>query len=128
MYEPHILAVMVNQEVTISNSDTTSHNIHPLPKVNQEWNTSQPPGSPAMKKSFPREEIGLAVKCNVHPWMKSYVHVMSHGFFAVTGADGTFSIKGLPPGDYTIGVWHEKYGETEMKVKAGTKADITLKG
>ena len=75
MYEPHVLAVMTNQDIEVANDDPTNHNIHPLPKVNREWNESQPPGGEAKKKSFPREEDTppIAVKCNVHPWMRAYI-------------------------------------------------------
>src|SRR4051812_536072 len=110
MYEPHVVAAMVGQPVAMKNSDGTNHNIHPMPQVNAEWNESQPPGSPVRQQSFPRPEIMIPVKCNIHPWMRSYVNVVSHPFFAVTGDDGTFTIKGLPPGTYTIELVHEKYG------------------
>ena len=132
MYVPHVLAVMVGQEIEITNSDPTNHNIHPLPKVNREWNESQSPGSEPKRKSFPREEIMMPVKCNVHPWMRTYINVVSHPFFAVSGDDGSFTIKGLPPGEYTLEAVHEKLGTQEFKVKVGAKetgkADFTFKG
>ncbi len=121
VYSPHVIAVMANQNIEVTNSDPTNHNIHPLPKTNREWNESQPPNGEAKMKQFPREEIMIPVKCNVHPWMRSYVSVVGHPFFAVTGDDGSFSIKGLPPGDYTIEAVHEKYGAKEMKVTVGAK-------
>ncbi len=69
-----------------------------------------------MTRSFPREEIAIPIKCNIHPWMKSYIAVVSHPYFAVTGDDGTFALNDLPPGDYTIEVWHEKYGTQEQQI------------
>jgi plastocyanin len=134
MYSPHVVAVMAGQNIEVKNSDQTNHNIHPLPKVNQEWNESQPPGSEPKLKSFAREEILVPVKCNIHPWMRSYIAVMNHPFFAVTGDDGTYTIKGLPPGTYTITVWHEKLAPTGMdqQITVGAKEsktqDFTLKG
>src|SRR5579859_1367353 len=134
MYEPHVLAVMANQEIEVANDDPTNHNIHPLPKVNREWNESQPPGSEAKKKTFPREEDDppIAVKCNIHPWMRAYIAVINNPFFAVTGDDGSFTIKGLPPGTYTIQAWHEKYGKQDMQVTVAPKesktADFSFKG
>jgi plastocyanin len=132
LYSPHVIGVMVNQDIEITNSDPTNHNIHPLPKANREWNESQPPGGEAKIKQFPREELAIPVKCNVHPWMRSYIHVMSHPYFGITGDTGTFSIKNLPPGEYTLEAWHEKYGVQEVKVKVGPKeegkADFTFKG
>lgn len=131
-YHPHVLGVMAGQKFQITNDDPTNHNVHPLPSSNREWNQSQPPGSPPIEQEFARPEIMIPVKCNVHPWMKAYVGVVKNPFYAVTGTDGTFTLKGLPPGDYTIEAWQEKYGTQEMKVTVGpseTKtADFTYKG
>jgi len=120
-YHPHVLGVMAGQTVQIKNSDPTTHNIHPTPKDNREWNESQPPSSPAIEKNFAREEIMLPVKCNQHPWMKMYVNVVKSPFFAVTGKDGKYEIKGLPPGDYTLAFVHEKLGEQDQKVTVAAK-------
>lgn len=119
VYHPHVLGLTVGQKLRIKNSDPTNHNIHPMPAENREWNTSMPPGAADMMQEFPRPEVMIPVKCNVHPWMKSYLGVLRHPFFAVTGADGSFEIKGLPPGDYTIEVWQEKYGTMQQKVTVG---------
>jgi Carboxypeptidase regulatory-like domain len=116
IYQPHVLALQVNQPLEVVNTDPLTHNVHPLPTVNREWNKSQTPGSPAIDYKFPRQEIMLPVKCNIHPWMRSYISVVDHPFFAVTKADGTFEIKGLPPGTYTIEAKHESLGEKEMSV------------
>jgi Carboxypeptidase regulatory-like domain len=120
-YKPHVIAVMMNQPISIVNSDQTTHNIHPTPANNRDWNKSQGPGADKITDSFAREEIAIPVKCNVHSWMKSYIGVMKNPFFKVTGADGTFEITGLPPGDYTIAAWQEKYGSTEQKITVGAK-------
>jgi Carboxypeptidase regulatory-like domain len=132
MYKPHMIGVMAGQNIDIKSSDPTSHNIHPQPTINQEWNESQPPGSEDKMKTFARQEVMIPVKCNVHPWMRSYIGVVAHPFFAVTGDDGTFTLKGLPPGTYTIQVWHEKYGTQEQQVTVGAKesktVDFTVKG
>jgi plastocyanin len=132
VYHPHVLALMVGQEFRVKNSDPTNHNVHPLPSQNREWNQSQPPGAADLVEQFPRPEVTIPVKCNVHPWMKAYIGVQRHPFHAVTGEDGTFSITGLPPGDYTIEAWHEKYPAQSMKVTVGAKesktADFSFKG
>jgi len=125
-YHPHVLGVMAGQTVKIANSDPTTHNIHPTPKDNREWNESQAPQAPALEKSFAREEIMLPVKCNQHPWMKMYVSVTKSPFYAVTGADGKFEIKGLPPGDYTLAFVHEKLGEQDQKVTLAAKDSKTV--
>jgi len=130
-YHPHVLGVMVNQTIKIVNSDPTTHNIHPTPKNNRDWNESQPPQSAPLEKTFAREEIMLPVQCNQHPWMHMFVNVTKIPFFAVTGPDGKFEIKGLPPGDYTIAFVHEKLGEQDVKVTLAAKdaksVDATFK-
>ncbi|MGC2195192.1 MAG: hypothetical protein WA628_11005 [Terriglobales bacterium] len=120
-YHPHVLGVMAGQTVEIKNDDPTTHNIHPTPKDNREWNESQPPQAAPIEKNFAREEIMLPVKCNQHPWMKMYVNVVKSPFYAVTDKDGKYEIKGLPPGDYTIAFVHEKLGEQDQKVTVGPK-------
>lgn len=120
-YHPHVLGVMTGQTLKVVNSDPTTHNIHPTPKDNREWNESQPPQSAALEKTFAREEIMLPVKCNQHPWMKMYVNVVKSPFYAVTGPDGKFEIKGLPPGDYTLAFVQEKLGEQDEKVTLAAK-------
>ena len=125
-YHPHVLGVMTGQTVQIKNDDPTTHNIHPTPKDNREWNESQPPQSAPIEKTFAREEIMLPVKCNQHPWMKMYINVVKSPFYAVTGSDGKYEIKGLPPGDYTIAFVHEKLGEQDQKVTVGAKESKTV--
>ncbi len=125
-YHPHVLGVMTGQTVQIKNSDPTTHNIHPTPKDNREWNESQPPSAPAIEKSFAREEIMLPVKCNQHPWMKMYINVVKNPFFAVTDKSGKYEIKGLPPGDYTIAFVQEKLGEQTQKVTVAAKESKTV--
>lgn len=114
-YSPHVLAVQTNQEVEVRNEDRTTHNIHPLPKANREWNKAQPPGAPPLTEKFAREEF-IPVKCNIHPWMHSYVAVLKSSRFAVTGKGGAFTLNDLPPGKYTITAWHEVYGTQTQEV------------
>jgi len=124
-YVPHVVGVMAGQTVEIRNSDKTTHNIHPSPKDNKEWNESQAPGAAPLEKQFARQEVLVPVKCNQHPWMKMYLGVVKHPYFAVTDKDGKFTIKDLPPGDYTVAAVHEKFGEQTMKVKVEPKKDVT---
>src|SRR5579863_6208104 len=125
-YHPHVLGVMAGQTIKIVNGDPTTHNIHPTPKDNREWNESQAPQAAPLEKTFAREEIMLPVKCNQHPWMRMFVNVVKNPFYTVTGPDGKFEIKGLPPGDYTIAFVQEKYGEQDEKVTLAAKDSKTI--
>jgi plastocyanin len=115
MYEPHVMAIRANQPLEVVNEDKTSHNIHPTPANNREWNKAEPPGSKT-EEAFAREEIAIPVKCNLHPWMRGYVAVFKHPYFAVTGKGGGFDLSNLPPGTYTIKAWHEKLGTSTQTV------------
>jgi plastocyanin len=125
-YHPHVLGLMTGQNVQIKNDDQTTHNIHPTPKDNREWNESQPPSAAPIEKSFARDEIMLPVKCNQHPWMKMYINVVKSPFYAVTDKSGKYEIKGLPPGTYTIAFVQEKLGEQTQQVTVGPKDSKTV--
>src|SRR5258707_4710744 len=114
-YLPHVLAMHVNQELKIVNADQTSHNIHPLAKVNREWNKSQPPGTPPIMEKYDKPEF-IAVKCNVHPWMHGTFAVLKNSHYAISKEDGGFSLPNLPAGKYTVSAWHESYGEQTQEV------------
>lgn len=115
VYVPHVIALQANQKLDVVNDDLTTHNIHPSPVNNREWNTTQPHGVP-IEQTFARQEVAIPVKCNIHPWMKGYIAVFKHPYFAVTGKDGHFEVKDLPPGTYTINAWQEKLGTKSQKV------------
>ncbi|MGH9883538.1 MAG: carboxypeptidase regulatory-like domain-containing protein [Pyrinomonadaceae bacterium] len=132
-YRPHVLGVQTNQKLKITNSDPTQHNIHPTPKFNPEWNQTQPNGAAPIEKSFARAEILIPVKCNQHPWMKAYIGVLKHPYFAVSGEDGSFTIKNVPPGAYTVVAWKEggaagteKTMQVTVPAKGSAKADFTF--
>ena len=109
-YTPHVFGVRVGQKIEIINSDPTLHNIHATPKANSEFNTGQPMQGMKTEHTFTAKEVMVPFKCDVHGWMNAYVGVLDHPFFAVTGEDGKFTLKGLPPGTYTVEAWHEKLG------------------
>ena len=127
-YHPHIVGVQVGQPITIRNSDDTLHNIHPRPTVNSEFNVGQARKGMEATKSFDKEEVMIPVGCDVHPWMRSYISVLNHPFFAVSGDDGTYEIKNVPAGEYEVEVFHEKLKTQTQKVtvKAGEAAKVDL--
>ncbi len=115
-YHPHVFGLQTGQEFTVRNSDSSLHNIHATPSVNEQFNQSQPFEGMEMTKSFSKAEVMVPFKCDVHSWMSAYVGVVDHPYFAVTGADGSFSIDGIPPGTYTVEAWHEKFGTRTSEV------------
>ena len=132
MYVPHVLAMDVDQKFKVTTSDQTTHNIHPLPdalKGNIPWNKSQPPGAPPIETSWKTEEM-IPVKCNIHPWMHGYFAVVK-GPYAVTDDNGSYTIKNVPAGSYTVTALQEEYGTETQKVAvaagAPAKADFTFK-
>ncbi len=114
-YAPHVLAFQVNQPLEVVNDDQTSHNIHPLAKINREWNKSQPPGTPPIMEKYDKPEF-IPVKCNVHPWMHGEFAVLKNSHYSISSGDGEFKLPNLPPGKYTITAWHESYGEQTQDV------------
>ena len=115
-YHPHVLGIRAGQTLQLRNSDGLLHNVHALPQVNQEFNIAMPAERKEAEHTFDQAEGVFHVKCDVHPWMTAYVGVLKHPFFAVSGADGKFSIANLPAGTYTIEAWHEKLGTQTQQV------------
>lgn len=132
VYEPYVASVQTGQTISVSNSDPVLHNVHPTPKPgtgNKEANKAQLPKGPVLNFAFPDAEMFLRFKCDVHPWMFSYVSVFDHPYHATTDKDGNFTIAGVPEGKYTLVVDHRKAGtvEKEIEVKAdGAKVDASL--
>jgi plastocyanin len=132
-YIPHVSAVQVGQPIQIKNSDATLHNVHAMPEVNSQFNEGQPVQGMVSTKTFDKVETKpFRIKCDVHGWMKSYMAVLPHGYHNVSQMNGTFSIGNLPPGNYELVAWHEKYGEQTQQVTVGAKEQkqvtFTFKG
>lgn len=128
-FVPRVIALRKGQTLRVKNADPVSHNIHPQPQNNREWNQQQSPGAPDLERRFGFPEVMIPVKCNVHAWMRSNVAVMEHPYFDVTDGLGGFRLVGLPPGKYVVAVWHEKLGELtqalELTGKSEPKLDFT---
>ena len=131
-FRPRVLGIQTNQILQVTNSDPVTHNIHPMAQTNREWNHSQGAGDAPLVRKFIKPEIMIPVKCNIHHWMRAYIGVVDYPFFAVSKQDGSFTIAGLPPGRYTIGLWHESLGTQEQDVTVlpheNTIANVTFKG
>jgi plastocyanin len=120
-YHPHVFGMRVGQPLEIVNSDPTLHNIHAMPKANQEFNNGQPIQGMKMTHTFTAKEVMVPFKCDVHGWMNAYVGVLDHPYYAVTKEDGKFELKDLPAGTYTIEAWHEKLGTQTSSVTIAAK-------
>ncbi len=121
-YIPHVVALDAGQHMKVVNSDSTSHNIHPQPTKNAEWNKSQPPGSAPFDVTWANEEIAVPVKCNIHPWMHGYIAVVK-GPYGVSDDSGAFTLSNVAPGSYTLTAWQETYGtQTQQVTVAAGKA------
>jgi plastocyanin len=121
-YTPHVSGIQVGQKLDIRNDDDTLHNVHALPAVNSQFNEGQPVKGMVATKTLDKPEMTpFKIKCDVHGWMKSYMAVMPHPFYAVSAMNGQFTIPNLPPGTYTLVAWHEKYGQQEQSITVGPK-------
>jgi plastocyanin len=120
-YIPHVVGVRVGQPLQIVNDDSTMHNVHGLPETNQEFNFGQPVAGMKNVVTFTAPEVMIPFKCDVHSWMHAYIGVVNNPYFAVTGGGGTFELKDVPPGTYTIEAWHEKLGHSTQTVTLGNK-------
>lgn len=131
-FEPRVLGIQVGQPFEVTNSDPVTHNIHPRAHVNREWNQSQAEGTPPLERKFSQREVMIRVKCNIHSWMHAFIGVVDNPYFAVTGTDGTFELKNVPPGEYTIEAWQEELGSAvqHVTVRPSGKAEVafTFKG
>jgi hypothetical protein len=132
-YIPHVQAIQVNQPLQIRNDDNTLHNVHAMPSVNSQFNEGQPVQGMVSTKKFDKPEPApFKVKCDVHGWMKSYMIVLPHPYHGVSAMNGAYTIPNLPPGNYTIVAWHEKFGQQEQNITVAPKeqkqVNFTFKG
>jgi plastocyanin len=125
VYTPHVSGVQVGQTVTFRNSDGLLHNIRAQPTVNRPFNISQPTNMDT-PRTFQAREVMIPLECNVHNWMRAYIGVMDHPYFAVSSADGTFRIPNLPAGTYTVEVWHERYGTQTQQVSLAANETLDI--
>ena len=127
-FVPRVQGIQTGQTLEIINSDPLTHNIHPMPRANHEWNHSQAPGDPPFRRQFTQPEVMIPIKCKIHNWMHAYLGVVDHPYFAVTGNSGKFELSNLPPGTYTIAAWQESLGvlRQTVTINAGGHSDVRL--
>ncbi len=121
LYAPHVVGVQVGQTLAFRNSDQTLHNVHGVPARSPAWNYALAARAADRTVRFRAPEIMVPVRCDVHPWMQAFIGVLDHPYFAVTGPDGHYELPDLPPGEYTVAVWHERFGLQETHVPVEPK-------
>ena len=126
LYRPHVFGIQVGQPLEIANSDDTLHNVHSISDANDAFNLGMPRQGMKVTRRFDKPEVMVKIKCDVHGWMASYAGVVPHPFFAVSGPDGAFAVKDLPPGAYTLEAWHEKLGTQTLQITVGEKETKTV--
>ena len=119
MFRPRVQGLFVGQNFAMRNSDPIIHNVRSLSEENRPFNIAQPAGTPDRIKRFSDKEGPIELRCDYHRWMRAYLFVMEHPFFAVTDAQGRFTIGNLPPGEYTLATWHESFGENKQTIRVG---------
>ena len=126
VFSPHVVALMTGEPLQVTNTDMVTHNVNVMSTHRQGWNQTLAAGAAPIEKSFAREEVPIAVKCNIHQWMKFYIAVFRHPYFQVTGRDGSFVLKNVPPGTYTLTAWQEKYGTKEQTIVVKPNSEQTV--
>ena len=127
-FGPRVQGIVLGQTLQVVNADPLTHNIHPLARINREWNQSQSPGDPPLTRRFTQTEVMIRVKCNIHNWMHAWIGAVPHPYFGVTDQEGMFSLVGVPPGEYVVETWHERLGRQEqpVRVSSGGRTELIL--
>jgi plastocyanin len=126
LYHPRVAGAQVGQLVDFVNSDPTLHNVHGSPKASPGWNFALARAGLERRIRIDRPEVMVSVRCDLHPWMQAWIGVVDHPYFAVTGADGSFRLAGVPPGTYTVTAWHERFGTRSQQVVLAERADAEV--
>lgn len=121
LFLPRVVGVQVDQPLKLLNSDALAHNVHSFAQTAKAWNISLSVKGMTRTVKVDKPEAVIEVKCDIHPWMRAYVGVFSHPYFAVSSSDGAFALRNLPPGEYTLEAWHERFGTRTQKVTVGAK-------
>jgi len=116
LYEPRIMGLRVGQNLEIKNSDPLLHNVHARSGTDSLFNFAMTTAGQTRKRRFKKPQVMVHIKCDVHPWMNAFVGVLDHPYFQVTGEDGSFKINKVPTGEYTLAIWHERFGEQNQQV------------
>jgi plastocyanin len=126
LYRPHVVGAQSGQEIVFLNSDPTLHNVHTTPRNSRPTNFGLGVKGARRSIRIPRAEVMVEVRCDVHPWMRAYIGVLDHPYFAVTGPEGTFRFEQVPPGEYVLEAWHERFGRRTARVRLGARESVSV--
>jgi len=127
-FEPHVVALREGQTLLVKNSAEVTHNVNIQGGIsNPSLNYIMPPKSDRVVTGWKGSTTPVQVTCNIHPWMKAYVRVFKHPYFAVTDADGNFEIKNAPAGEFRLVAWQESVGWLLGSPTRGGGKPITIK-
>jgi len=124
-FHPHVLIVPTGGMVSVVNDDPLTHNIHTFSFENPQLNQAQPKGSPALTIKTTASET-MKVQCDIHKWMGGWVVIAEHPYYALTGTNGKFTLSNVPPGTYTLEVWHESLGIATRSVTVKGKKSVKM--
>jgi plastocyanin len=124
IYVPRVVVVPVGGTVDFLNSDRLLHNLHSASKENAPFNRTQPRGR-TVSMTFAKPEI-VRIDCDLHSWMRAWVVVAEHPFYAVTGSEGEFALDNVPPGRYTLQIWQETLGIVTRDVVVPSSGDAAV--
>ena len=127
LYTPRVAGAQVGQAIRFVNGDPLLHNVHGTPSVSSVWNVSLARKGATRDVRVDQAEVPISVRCDLHPWMQGWLGVVDHPYFAVTGTDGTFALSEVPPGDYTVAVWHERLGTAETRATVAPRGAATAR-
>ncbi len=126
LYHPRVSALMTGQPLEFLNSDPEAHNVRGRPEKVEAWNFMMSRPKSTRTVYFEKEEIGIRIGCDIHPWMRAYVSVLPHPYFGITTSDGVVKLSNVPPGDYVIATWHETLGTRQQKITVSSRTDAAV--
>jgi plastocyanin len=125
-YLPRVAGVRAGQKVVFRNDDQVLHNVHALGSGSNAFNFGMPLTGMTTERLLTEPQVMVTIACDVHPWMRAFLGVVPHPFFAVTSAGGRYELRGLPAGRYSIEAWHERLGRASQPVSVADAGSATL--
>ena len=124
-FGPHVLLVPAGSTIDLFNRDKAMHNIHTTSKINPVVNKAHPSFRKRLRFKLRKPEV-VKVKCDIHPWMSAWFVVTEHPYYTLTGANGSFTLTDVPPGTYTLQVWHETLGKQTQQVRVSDNKETKV--